>query len=60
LRGELIEAKAVEVEWSSVLRTIRAGMLAVPSRFAARLPHLTKYDIAELDREIRQALLEIG
>lgn len=60
MRGELVEAKAVEAEWSSVLRTIRAGMLAVPSRVAARLPHLTRHDLAEVDREIRQALLELG
>jgi phage terminase Nu1 subunit (DNA packaging protein) len=31
-RGELLDAKAVEAEWASVLRTVRAGMLAVPSR----------------------------
>jgi hypothetical protein len=40
-RGELLEAAAVEAEWSSVLRTVRAGILAVPSRAGARLPHLT-------------------
>ena len=47
LRGELVEAAAVETGWSSVLRTVRAGMLAVPSRVAARLPHLSKHDVAE-------------
>ena len=26
LRGELVEAAAVEAEWSGVLRTVRAGM----------------------------------
>jgi phage terminase Nu1 subunit (DNA packaging protein) len=59
LRGELVEAGAVEIEWSGVLRTIRAGMLVVPSRLAARLPNL-KHDLAEVDRKIRQALLEMG
>jgi phage terminase Nu1 subunit (DNA packaging protein) len=38
LRSELVEASA-EAEWSGVLRTIRAGRLAVPSRITARLPH---------------------
>jgi phage terminase Nu1 subunit (DNA packaging protein) len=56
--GELVAA--VEAEWSDVLRTISAGMLAVPSRVAARLPHLSKHDVAEIDAEIRAALGEIG
>jgi phage terminase Nu1 subunit (DNA packaging protein) len=25
-----------------------------------RLPHLTAYDVSELDREIREALTELG
>jgi phage terminase Nu1 subunit (DNA packaging protein) len=41
------------------LRTVRAGML-VPSRVAARLPHLSKHDVAEIDQEIRAALGEVG
>lgn len=60
MRGELVEASAVEAEWANVLRTVRAGMLAVPSRVAARLPHLSKHDVAEIDAEIRGALSEIG
>ncbi len=52
MRGELVEAAAVEAEWAGVLRTVRAGMLAVPSRVAARLPHLTAHDLAEIDAEI--------
>jgi phage terminase Nu1 subunit (DNA packaging protein) len=35
-------------------------MLAVPSRVAARLPHLSKHDVAEIDAEIRVALAELG
>jgi len=50
----------VEAEWVSVLRTVRAGMLAVPSRAAQRLPHLSIHDIAEIDAEVRTALIEIG
>jgi hypothetical protein len=44
---------AVEAEWSNVLRTVRAGMLAVPSRAAQRLPHLTPFDVSEIDKEVR-------
>ena len=59
-RGEMLEAAAVEAEWSGVLRTVRAGMLAVPSRAGARLPHLTPHDIAEIDAEVRTVLTEMG
>jgi len=56
LRGELVETAVVEIEWLSVVRTIRAGMLAVPSRVSARLPHLSKHDVVEIDEEIRAVL----
>jgi hypothetical protein len=36
------------------------GRIAAPSRVAARLPHLSKLDVAEIDAEIRAALVEIG
>lgn len=38
LRGSLVDAAEVEAEWSCVLRTVRAGVLAVPSRVSQRLP----------------------
>jgi hypothetical protein len=31
-----------------------------PSRVAARLPHLTAHDVAEIDAEVRVVLTEIG
>jgi len=31
LRGSMRDAEAVEREWSDVLRTVRSGLLAVPS-----------------------------
>ena len=59
-RGALLDAGAVEAEWASILRTVRAGMLAVASRAAQRLPHLTTHDAAEIDAEVRAALSEIA
>ena len=56
----MLDAAEVEAEWSSVLRTVRAGMLAVPSRCAARLPHLTPHDVAEIDAEVRAVLTDVG
>lgn len=60
LRGALLDAGAVEREWSSILGGVRARMLAVPSRAQQRLPHLTAHDVGEIDREIREALVELG
>jgi phage terminase Nu1 subunit (DNA packaging protein) len=59
-RRTLLDAGEVEAEWSGVLRTVRAGMLAVPSRCAARLPHLTAHDVSEIDAEVRAVLTQIG
>ena len=60
LRGELVEASAVEAEWSGVLRGMRAGMLAVPSRCLQRLPHLSQHDVSLIDAEVREVLTALG
>ena len=60
LRGSLVEAAAVEAAWSGVMRTVRAGMLAVPSRVSQRLPHLSAHDVVEIDAEVRAVLSDIG
>jgi phage terminase Nu1 subunit (DNA packaging protein) len=59
-RGALVDAEAVQREWSEVLRMVRAGMLAVPSRCGARLPHLSAHDVGEIDVEVRAVLTEVG
>jgi hypothetical protein len=42
LRGELVEVSEVEEAWAGILRTIRAGMLAVLKRVGARLRFATR------------------
>src|SRR5690348_13797810 len=42
---------------AGVMRTVRAGCLAIPSRAAQQLPHLTAHDVSEIDREV---LIEMG
>ncbi|MDP3409035.1 hypothetical protein [Bosea sp. (in: a-proteobacteria)] len=58
-RGELVSVVTVQNSWAEILRTVRAGMLAVPSRVSARL-NLSAHDLEIIDREIRDALTEIG
>jgi phage terminase Nu1 subunit (DNA packaging protein) len=60
LRGALLDVGDVERQWSAILSGIRARLLAVPSRAAQRLPHLGPHDVGEIDREIRDALAELG
>jgi len=59
-RGEMIPAKEVESQWADILRMIRSGMLAMPSRIQQRLGHLTAHDLAAIDREIRDTLQELS
>jgi phage terminase Nu1 subunit (DNA packaging protein) len=45
---ELVEAAAVKTEWSGILRTVRAGMMAVPSEVAAAFEQERRGDIFPL------------
>lgn len=56
LRGDLVQASDVVREWSEVFRKVRAGVLAVPSRVRAALPHLSANDLDVMDREVRATL----
>lgn len=59
-RGELVAADAVAREWADMLGIVRSRVMATPSRVAARLGHLSPLDIAAIDRELRDALAELG
>jgi terminase small subunit / prophage DNA-packing protein len=58
--GALLDAGAVEREWSDVIRQSLAAVLAVPARYQARLPHLAVSDVAILDEELREAMRGLG
>ena len=60
LRGEMIEIAEVEAQWSNILRIVRSGMLALPSRVAQRLPQLTRADKTVIDSEVRAILEELA
>ena len=55
LRGELLDAEAVEARWASAVLDVRAAILAVPSRFGAR-HGLSAAVLADLDADLRDAL----
>ena len=59
-RGELLPSAEVLATWSGILRDVRGGLLALPARFAAELPGLTKAEVAKIDRLIRDALEDLA
>ena len=60
LRGEYVPASEVERAWSDTLRALRSRLLAVPSRLRQSMQHLTTSDVTMIDRELRDALQELG
>jgi phage terminase Nu1 subunit (DNA packaging protein) len=50
----------VEAHWESALRTLRAGVLAIPTRVASRTPGVTREMSYEWDQEVREALTELA
>lgn len=60
IAGELVPAAEVTREWADTLRGLRSQVLAVPSRIRSTLPHLTAQDVAQIDRELRDTLAEMG
>lgn len=59
-KGGLASLAEVERAWAGILRDVRAALLALPSRAASRLGHLTPHDVATLDREVRAVLEELA
>jgi phage terminase Nu1 subunit (DNA packaging protein) len=55
LDGKLVYVVEVEAHWANALRTLRAGVLAIPTRVSARVPGMTCEMVHEMDQEIREA-----
>ncbi|SLN77645.1 hypothetical protein [Roseisalinus antarcticus] len=58
-RGELMDSREVATAWRGVVVDLRAALLAVPSRVAARLG-MDRAEAAALDAEIRLAMEAIA
>jgi len=56
--GRLIPAAAAERAWAGAMVQMRARLLAVPTDVAQLLPHLTKHDLAMIDRALRDAMTD--
>lgn len=60
MRGEFVPCGEVERAWGDIVRGIRSRILAVPSRLRQTVPNLTTSDVSLIDRELRDALQELG
>jgi phage terminase Nu1 subunit (DNA packaging protein) len=58
--GRLLDAAEVESSWRGQLTDLRRRMLTIPSRCGARLSHLSRTEVSEIDSEIRLALHELS
>jgi len=58
--AKLVDADAVEARWRTALTDIRNRLLTVPGRCGTRISHLSRAEIATIDREVRDALQELG
>ena len=59
-RDELMPRADVVRGWTDILRKVRAGMLAIPSRVRQQIPTIDAAQAAIIDREIRDALTALG
>lgn len=59
-RGAVLDAGAVQAGWTDIVRQSRAAVLAVPARCQQRLPHLSAFDVDQIEFELRDALRALG
>jgi phage terminase Nu1 subunit (DNA packaging protein) len=58
--GRLLDATEVDSTWRGYLTDLRKRMLTIPSRCGARLSHLSRSEVAVIDKEVRDALQELS
>lgn len=58
--GALVSAQEVELRWSGIITAVRDRLLGLPVRLKARVPELTRDQVAVLDELVRQDLEELA
>jgi phage terminase Nu1 subunit (DNA packaging protein) len=56
LQGTNFDMTDIREMWSAILVAVRQMVLAIPARAAAELPHLTRHDLAVMERECGEIL----
>lgn len=57
--GLLVSINGVKVELAHMIVTVKTRLLGVPTKAKARIPHLTRDDVSEIEELIREALEEL-
>jgi hypothetical protein len=57
--GELIPAREVEAEWTTLLVAVRTRLMGIPTRLKQAVPEMTTGAVAEVEELIREALEEL-
>lgn len=58
--AQYLPVAEIEKAWGDLCAMVRSQMLALPSRYASQVSHLTRAEIDLLDDEIRRALTELA
>jgi phage terminase Nu1 subunit (DNA packaging protein) len=56
LEGQMFDMADIKAMWGAIMVAVRQMVLAIPSRCAAELPHLTRHDLAVMERECGEIL----
>lgn len=57
--GELVPAREVEAEWTTLLVAVRTRLMGIPTRLKQAVPEMTTGAVAEVEGLIREALEEL-
>ncbi|GEO99509.1 hypothetical protein GCM10007887_24240 [Methylobacterium haplocladii] len=60
IRGSMLDATEAGSRWAGEMVKLRSRLLAVPGDVSLVLPHLTKHDVYEIDRVLRDAMTAVA
>jgi hypothetical protein len=59
-KRDVVDAREVELRWSTLVVAARSAVLAVPSRLKQRVPHLGPGDLTALEGLLHEVLAELA
>jgi hypothetical protein len=60
MRGEVMPTAQIEAQWIELITRTQTKLLGIPSKMKSTLPHLTRADVATIDKLIREALEDLA
>jgi phage terminase Nu1 subunit (DNA packaging protein) len=59
-KRDVVDARAVEISWSTLVVGARTALLGIPSRLKQRVPHLGPGDLTALEGLLHEVLAELA